>query len=155
MNGGAAATTAATSGDYAAATTGAATNNFAHLPPLQRKIMEVVSADGSDEGMHVQRIGRMCGSGDSEALMEAIELLMGDGLLYSTIDDLVSGASWAELTCSMSRRRRSVACDRLCKMQCVYDLPRRGVCACSPASNVTAGRGGSEPKATVGWGRGN
>ncbi|BEJ12190.1 hypothetical protein CspHIS471_0206500 [Cutaneotrichosporon sp. HIS471] len=61
---------------------------YGHLIPMQKKIMEIVSADTSGEGMHVKHVGRMCGAVNGEEVMEAIEQLMGEGLLYSTIDDL-------------------------------------------------------------------
>lgn len=51
--------------------------------------MEIVSADQSGEGMHVKHVGRMSGA-NGEDVMDAMEVLMGEGLLYSTIDDLVS-----------------------------------------------------------------
>jgi hypothetical protein len=39
-------------------------------------------------------------------IREAIELLMGEGMLFSTIDDLVSFGKGSSLTPSMSRARR-------------------------------------------------
>ncbi|WWC96252.1 hypothetical protein V866_003119 [Kwoniella sp. B9012] len=61
---------------------------FAGLPSLQRKIMEFVSKDDSDDGVHVSLISRQVGSGNGEAVMDAVEQLMSDGMLFSTIDDL-------------------------------------------------------------------
>jgi replication factor A2 len=89
---GGAAPAGADANSYAAPAAGGG-DNYGHLPPMQKKIMEIVSADSSGEGMHVKHVGRMCGAVNSEEVMEAIEQLMGEGLLYSTIDDLVS--SWS------------------------------------------------------------
>ncbi|GMK53980.1 hypothetical protein CspeluHIS016_0105660 [Cutaneotrichosporon spelunceum] len=61
---------------------------YGHLAPMQKKIMEVVSADTSGEGMHVRHVARLCGATSIEDVMVGIEQLMGQGLLYSTIDDL-------------------------------------------------------------------
>ncbi|RSH90941.1 replication factor A protein 2 [Saitozyma podzolica] len=77
-------------GDYAApaANGGPDSSAWAHLPPLHKKIMEVVSREDSDDGMHVSSLTRAVSSGSGEDAMEAIEYLMGEGLLFSTIDDL-------------------------------------------------------------------
>ncbi len=102
---GGAAPAGADANSYAAPAAGGG-DNYGHLPPMQKKIMEIVSADSSGEGMHVKHVGRMCGAVNSEEVMEAIEQLMGEGLLYSTIDDLVS--SWerdGKADISTSRRR--------------------------------------------------
>ncbi|WWC70927.1 uncharacterized protein I206_104879 [Kwoniella pini CBS 10737] len=61
---------------------------FNGLPVLQRRIMEFVSKDETDDGVHVSLISRQVGSGNGEDVMEAVEQLMNDGLLFSTIDDL-------------------------------------------------------------------
>ncbi|WRT67934.1 uncharacterized protein IL334_004908 [Kwoniella shivajii] len=62
---------------------------FSALPALQRKIMEYVSKDDTDDGVHVSLVSRQVGNANGEDVMEAIEQLMADGLLFSTIDDLV------------------------------------------------------------------
>ncbi|WOO76833.1 Replication factor A protein 2 [Vanrija pseudolonga] len=75
--------------DYAAAAPAAiSANDYAHLPPLQRKVMEVVSAEEHDDGIHVSLVSRRCGTANGEEVMEAIESLMSEGMLFSTIDDL-------------------------------------------------------------------
>lgn len=58
--------------DYAAApannanANGGANPDWAHLPVMQRKIMELVSKDVTDEGMHVSAISRTVGAGKGE-----------------------------------------------------------------------------------------
>ncbi|WVW84856.1 hypothetical protein I302_106891 [Kwoniella bestiolae CBS 10118] len=44
-------------------------SNYSHLPSLQRRIMEFVSTDDTDDGVHVSLISRQVGSGDGEAVM--------------------------------------------------------------------------------------
>ncbi|ORY30547.1 hypothetical protein BCR39DRAFT_528659 [Naematelia encephala] len=61
---------------------------FAALPPLQRKIMEIVAAEDGDDGMHVSTVSRQVTGFKTEDVMDAIEGLMSEGMLYSTIDDL-------------------------------------------------------------------
>ncbi|WVQ96494.1 hypothetical protein IAU59_003599 [Kwoniella sp. CBS 9459] len=79
----------ATHDDYSA---GVQSNNaesaFAGLPTLQRKIMEYVAQDDTDDGVHVSLITRQVTGFKSDDVMEAVEQLMSDGLLFSTIDDL-------------------------------------------------------------------
>ncbi|EIW67669.1 hypothetical protein TREMEDRAFT_18062, partial [Tremella mesenterica DSM 1558] len=60
---------------------------YANLPPLQRKIMEIVSKEESEDGMHVSAVSRSMTGTKGEDVMEAIENLMGEGMLYSTVDD--------------------------------------------------------------------
>ncbi|WVR06489.1 hypothetical protein IAU60_003520 [Kwoniella sp. DSM 27419] len=61
---------------------------FATLPPIQRKIMEFVHQDDTDDGVHLSLVTRQVGGFKSEDVMDAVEQLMSDGLLFSTIDDL-------------------------------------------------------------------
>ena len=57
----------AVSGDYTAGTTiGSGDAAYAHLPPLQRKIIEYVVTDTSDEGVHVSTVSRAIGSNGAE-----------------------------------------------------------------------------------------
>ncbi|KAL1413150.1 Replication factor A protein 2 [Vanrija albida] len=75
--------------DYAAAAPAATSaNDWAHLPPLHRKVMEIVSAEEHEDGMHVSLVSRRCGTANGEEVMDAIESLMSDGMVFSTIDDL-------------------------------------------------------------------
>ncbi|KAL7420751.1 Replication factor A protein 2 [Cryptotrichosporon argae] len=78
--------------DYAAgahSNGGSAATAYAHLQPLQRRIMEIVAAEDNEDGMHVSLVSRQVGMGaGGDQVMEAIEELMGDGMLFSTIDDL-------------------------------------------------------------------
>lgn len=62
--------------DYAAgpsnnagAGAGGGNPEWAGLPTIQRKIMELVSVDTSDEGMHVSSISRTVAAGNNEAAM--------------------------------------------------------------------------------------
>ncbi|RDB21447.1 Replication factor A protein 2 [Hypsizygus marmoreus] len=64
-------------------------DQFSYLPPLQQKIARFISSQPrSDEGVHVSVIARATGSdGDAEKISEALDKLMDEGLVYSTIDD--------------------------------------------------------------------
>ena len=42
---------------------------YAALPPLQRKIMEVVAQEDSEDGMHVSAVTRHVGTSNSEEVM--------------------------------------------------------------------------------------
>jgi replication factor A2 len=68
-------------------TIGNPNNNLGHLEPLQRQIMVLVhNAPPTNEGVHVQTIAQTLHvSGAS--VMQAVEQLTTDGLLYTTIDD--------------------------------------------------------------------
>ena len=58
-----------------------------HLPPLQRQIMVLVhNAPPSNEGVHVQHIAQQI-QAPNAIVMQAVEQLATDGLLYTTIDD--------------------------------------------------------------------
>ena len=58
-----------------------------HLPPLQRQIMILVhSTPPTNEGVHVQHIAQQI-QAPSSTVMQAVEQLATDGLLYTTIDD--------------------------------------------------------------------
>ncbi|KAI0374901.1 replication protein A subunit RPA32 [Pilatotrama ljubarskyi] len=70
------------------------TAQFAHLPPLQREIISfILSQPKSDEGVHVAAIARhiaTAGGGDQKdasVISEALDHLMDQGHVYSTIDD--------------------------------------------------------------------
>ncbi|KAI0362110.1 replication protein A subunit RPA32 [Trametes cingulata] len=75
-------------------TAAANTTQFAHLPPLQREIIAfILSQPKSDEGIHVAAIARHIAatSGgdqkDAAAISQALDQLMDQGHVYSTIDD--------------------------------------------------------------------
>ncbi|TDL21528.1 replication protein A, subunit RPA32 [Rickenella mellea] len=69
------------------APTGAANDPFAGLPPLQRKIVEFIKAQPhSDEGVHVAAIARAVAT-DAHKISEALDQLMDDGHVFSTIDE--------------------------------------------------------------------
>lgn len=62
-------------------------NNFSHLEPLQRQIMMLVhDAPPTNEGVHIQTIAQTLRV-SSASVMQAVEQLTTDGLLYTTIDD--------------------------------------------------------------------
>jgi hypothetical protein len=60
QGGGGGAAAGAKHGDYSAGatTSGPDASAYANLPPIQRQVMEIVSADTGDDGMHVQAISR-------------------------------------------------------------------------------------------------
>jgi Replication protein A C terminal len=69
------------------ATNGNPGNDFSHLEPLQRQIMQLVhNAPPSNEGVHVQTIAQNIHA-SSAKVMQAVEQLAIEGLLYTTIDD--------------------------------------------------------------------
>jgi hypothetical protein len=45
------------------------TDAHAHLPSMQRRIMQIVGQDDTDEGMHVTAITKQIGGNNSEAVM--------------------------------------------------------------------------------------
>lgn len=55
--------------------------------------MSVVVSEDHEDGMHVSTVSKACVGASGESVMEAIEDLMGEGLLFSTIDDLVSAVA--------------------------------------------------------------
>ena len=58
-----------------------------HLEPLQRQIMMYVHNNASsNEGVHVQTIAQSI-QAPSASVMQAVEQLATEGLLYTTIDD--------------------------------------------------------------------
>ena len=69
--------------------TGAGNGNseLDRLEPLQKQIMLFVhSVPDTNEGVHVQTIAQAVRQ-PSAAVMQAVEVLATDGLLYTTIDD--------------------------------------------------------------------
>lgn len=75
---GAVASGAAKANDYAsgAAAGGVQSADYAHLPPLQRKVMEVVSAEEHEDGMHVSNVSRFCGNAPAELVMWVLLMLL-------------------------------------------------------------------------------
>ncbi|KIM87163.1 hypothetical protein PILCRDRAFT_815629 [Piloderma croceum F 1598] len=66
----------------------AQTSQFAGLPPLQRSIMEFLhSQPPNDEGVHVGAIARSVQGGDAAQISSALDALMDDGHVYTTLDD--------------------------------------------------------------------
>ncbi|KAJ7581328.1 hypothetical protein C8J56DRAFT_1006244 [Mycena floridula] len=64
-------------------------SRWTHFPPLPRKILEVIEGEtpNAPEGVHVGAIARSMGGEDALKLSNALEKLMDDGLIYTTIDD--------------------------------------------------------------------
>lgn len=60
----------ASANDYAAPGNAGAGNasEYADLPPLERKIMEIVSAVDDDDGVHVSNVSRQCGGSGEEVM---------------------------------------------------------------------------------------
>jgi len=64
-----------------------ASSEYAHLPGLQRKIVEfILSQPSNDEGVHVAAIARAV-QADAIQISEALDALMDQGHVYSTIDE--------------------------------------------------------------------
>lgn len=64
-----------------------APDQFANLNPLQRQIMMFVhSARPTNEGVHVQNIAQGI-QASSASVLQTVEQLTTDGMLYTTIDD--------------------------------------------------------------------
>jgi len=64
----------------------APTSQFAGLPPLQREIMDFLVAQPHSEGVHVGAIARAV-RGDAAQISAALDALMDDGHVYTTLDD--------------------------------------------------------------------
>ncbi|KAF5381079.1 hypothetical protein D9615_004013 [Tricholomella constricta] len=66
-----------------------ASDQYSHLPALQQKIVRFIDTQPrSDEGVHVSTIARATGfEGDAEKISDALDKLMDQGFVYSTIDD--------------------------------------------------------------------
>ena len=66
-----------------------ANDQFSHLPILQQRIVRFIAGEPrTDEGVHVSKIARAIGKdGDAERISDALDKLMDEGLVYSTIDD--------------------------------------------------------------------
>jgi len=64
-------------------------DEYSHLPSLQQSIVRFISGQPkSDEGVHVAVIARGIGTeGDAQKISDALDKLMDDGLVYSTIND--------------------------------------------------------------------
>ncbi|KAF9484720.1 replication protein A, subunit RPA32 [Pholiota conissans] len=76
---------------YSAQSNAPAVNDqFAHLPQLQRSIMRfLMSQPPQDEGIHVAVIAKAIagGSNDANKICEALDELMDQGHVFTTIDD--------------------------------------------------------------------
>ena len=63
------------------------TGQFDHLDPLQQQIMSFVhNTPSTNEGVHVQTIAQSIHA-PSAKVLQAVEQLTTEGLLYTTIDD--------------------------------------------------------------------
>ncbi|KAF8965268.1 hypothetical protein BDZ97DRAFT_799072 [Flammula alnicola] len=75
---------------YSAHNTPAANDQFSHLPALQRAIVKfIMSQPQQDEGVHVGVIAKAIGASGEDApkISDALERLMDDGHVFTTIDD--------------------------------------------------------------------
>ncbi|KAI0670372.1 replication protein A subunit RPA32 [Trametes maxima] len=75
-------------------TTAASTTQFSHLPPLQRQIVTfILSQPRSEEGVHVAAIARHIAANnggaqkEANSISEALDGLMDQGHVYTTIDE--------------------------------------------------------------------
>lgn len=75
------------------------------MPPLHRKVLEIVESNKEEDGIHVAEVARAVHGTSAEDIMwvdckvsgsvadglprDTVEQLMSDGHLYSTIDDEV------------------------------------------------------------------
>lgn len=77
-----------TASAYTAQTGQIASNDqFAHLPKVQREILHfIMSQPAHDDGIHVGAIARAVG-GQATAISDALDKLMDDGHVYTTIDE--------------------------------------------------------------------
>ncbi|KAG7452416.1 replication protein A, subunit RPA32 [Guyanagaster necrorhizus] len=63
-------------------------DEYAHLPKLQRDIVHfMLKQESNEEGVHVASIARSIGGGDAQMISDALDRLMDDGVVFSTIDD--------------------------------------------------------------------
>ncbi|WVQ83041.1 hypothetical protein IAT38_005179 [Cryptococcus sp. DSM 104549] len=90
FNAGAGAGAGASHNDYnVGSTTTVTASAWEHLPPLERKIMDVLNEDrDNEEGMHCTVIQRAIGGNeDNDNFTAAMTSLGDDGLIFSTIDE--------------------------------------------------------------------
>ncbi|KAF8163362.1 hypothetical protein B0H34DRAFT_320662 [Crassisporium funariophilum] len=65
-------------------------DQFSHLPPLQRSIVRfIMDQPPRDEGVHVAMIAKAIGASgeDARKISDALDKLMDDGHVFTTIDD--------------------------------------------------------------------
>nr|ODN89827.1 hypothetical protein L204_06103 [Cryptococcus depauperatus CBS 7855] len=80
-----------TAGDYTASFQAIQDDQYAHLDPIQRKILQVIAQAGanSDDGVHVALVQKLVGDVNDMDLTEALDWLSENGHIYSTIDESV------------------------------------------------------------------
>ncbi|KAI0689782.1 hypothetical protein BC835DRAFT_1407741 [Cytidiella melzeri] len=67
--------------------TAVAQDKYAHLPPIQRNIINfILSQPNHTEGVHIAAIARAAG-GNAHAISAALDSLMDDGHVYTTCDE--------------------------------------------------------------------
>ncbi|WVO18128.1 hypothetical protein L204_105830 [Cryptococcus depauperatus] len=78
-----------TAGDYTASFQAIQDDQYAHLDPIQRKILQVIAQAGanSDDGVHVALVQKLVGDVNDMDLTEALDWLSENGHIYSTIDE--------------------------------------------------------------------
>ncbi|KDR81675.1 hypothetical protein GALMADRAFT_239789 [Galerina marginata CBS 339.88] len=75
---------------YSAQNTAGAADQYSHLPPLQRDIVRfILNQPPRDEGIHVAVIAKAIGASgeDARKISDALDKLMDDGHVFTTIDD--------------------------------------------------------------------
>ncbi|KIY43364.1 replication protein A, subunit RPA32 [Fistulina hepatica ATCC 64428] len=75
-----------------AATSEALKDEFSTLTVMQRKIMQYMVSESSEEGVHIGAIARHVGGGNQSAshaqtISDALDSLLDNGLVYTTIDE--------------------------------------------------------------------
>jgi len=62
-------------------------DQYAHLPPVPRSIVHFMQSQPQrPEGVHVSAIAKAVGA-DAESIEQALERLMDDGIIFSTINE--------------------------------------------------------------------
>jgi len=68
---------------------GGGANDYSHMPPLERQIMEFIESSGKADGCHITAISRAVGRSGVSAMeiSTALEKLSDDGHVYNTVDE--------------------------------------------------------------------
>jgi len=75
-------------GAYTSQTNASSRDQYASLPPIQREIVRFMqSQPHNPDGIHVGAIARAIVNSDANEINNAIDQLMDDGLVFSTMDD--------------------------------------------------------------------
>ncbi|KZP00509.1 replication protein A, subunit RPA32 [Calocera viscosa TUFC12733] len=68
---------------------GGGSNDYSHMPPLDRAIMQFIESSGNSDGCHLTAISRAVGrtGATAEQINVALERLSDDGHVYNTLDE--------------------------------------------------------------------